>query len=182
MLDVQTLAASYAAMQHEAALHADDKALRQHIVHTLKRCLPAAIVTEAMADACFSAVHALADSDDPMHTGAIHAWAGVFLQTEAAADDPLLERLHQSALRRIPQGRPAARDDLRLVTLDALYRPGILPPGDHLAFLKHRLGLNGCPRLSCEEIAVHMHKPLTYIHELEAAILTTLSHHGGSHA
>ncbi|MBQ4581526.1 MAG: hypothetical protein IJA83_12780 [Clostridia bacterium] len=182
MPDVQTLAAKYAAMQHKAVLRADDNALRRHIADTLKRCLPPQLITAEVTDNCFHAVQLLPDAADPMHTGAIHAWAGVYLQTAADTDHPLLQRLHHAALRLLPESSSATRDDLRLITLDALYKPGLLPPGTHLAFLKHRLGLNGSPRLSCEEIAVRIHHPLTRIHELEAAIITTLSLHGGSYA
>ena len=116
-----------------------------------------------------------------MHTSAIHAWSGVYLLTAMEAASPLLQRLHRSALRLLPEDHAATRDDLRLVTLDALYHPGLLPPGEHLAYLRHRLGMNGAARLSCEEIALRMHKPLVYIHELESAILTILSN-GGPHA
>ena len=184
MLDVQSLAAKYAAMQHNAVIRADDAALRRHITETLRRCLPVSIVTSTIVEQCFCTVHALPEQADPMHTGAIHAWAGEYLLETDAAEGTLLHRLHASAKRLLPADRPAARDDIRLVVLDALCQPGCLPPGTHLAFLKHRLGLNGSPRLSCEEIAFRMHKPLTYIHELESAILTTLSatHTGGNHA
>ena len=183
MLDVQNLAAKYAAIQHEAVLHADDKALRRHITDTLKCCLPPQLVTTALIEACFRTVQHQSDAADPMHTGAIHAFAGQYLQ-ETASDNPLLQRLHASAQRLLPAKQPATRDDIRLVVLDALYQPGLLPPGTHLAYLNHRLGRNGHPRLSCEEIAVRMHKPITYIHELESAILTILSAHynGGRHA
>ena len=180
MLDqLQTLAARYADMQRNIAETADAAALRRHIVSTLTRCLPAAFVTDDMVAHCFNAVHSLPLEVDPMHTGAIHAWAGVYLLTAADAQHPLLRRLHCSALRLLGE-RPATRDDLRLVTLDALYQPGLLPPGPETAFVRHRLGLCS-PRLSCEEIALRMHKPLIYIHELESAILTTLSN-GGPHA
>ena len=118
-----------------------------------------------------------------MHTGTIHAFAGDYLQNAHAPNNPLLARLHASALRLLPKNRPSSREDLRLVTLDALYTPGLLPPGMHSAYLRHRLG-PGCIRLSNEEIALRMHQPLVFIHELESAILTTLTsrHTGGSHA
>ncbi len=184
MLDVQSLAAKYAAMQRDVIRTSDEAAMRRHIADTLARCLPASIVTDDMVGRCFLVVHALPEQADPMHTGAIHNWAGQYLLTAAAAEGTLLHRLHASAKRLLPADRPADRDDIRLVVLDALYQPGCLPPETHLAFLKYRLGLNGSPRLSCEEIAFRMHKPLPYIHELESAILTTLSatHTGGNHA
>ena len=182
--DFASLAARYAAMQHRIICHADETALRNHIKATLHRCLPAGAVTDAMLADCFTTVNALPDHHDPMHTRAIHAWAGQYLLQAAASDAPLLHRLHQSALRLLPADQIADRDALRLVTLDALYFPGTLPAGTQLAFLKHRLGLNGSPRLSCEEIAIRLHMPLTAVHELEAAILTRLSssYYGGSHA
>lgn len=181
MPDVQSLAAKYAAMQHDAVIRADDAALRRHIADTLRRCLPAAVVTYGMVEQCFYAVNDLPGRNDPMHTGAIHAWAGEYL-LHSAAEEGTLRRLRASAKRLLPSDRPADRDDIRLVTLDALYQPGMLPAGTHLAFLKHRLGLNGCPRLSCEEIAIRMHQPLTRVHELESAILTILTNTGGPHA
>ena len=182
--DLASLAAGYAAVQHEAVLRADDASLRRHITATLMRCLPPQVVTPEITEDCFRDVCCRPDTDDPMHTGAIHAWAGYFLRDVEAPAGTLLHCLHNSAIRLLHPNRPAERDDLRLVTLDALYQPGQLPAGMHLAFLKHRLGLNGSPRLSCEEISLRMHQPLTYIHELESAILTILSshHNGGSHA
>lgn len=183
MLDVQSLAAKYAAMQHEAVLHADDITLRRHIADTLKRCLLPQLVTTELIEACFRTVQHQSDAADPMHTGIIHAFAGQYLQ-ETASNDPLLQQLHASALRLLPAKQPATRDDIRLVVLDALYKPGLLPAGTHLAYLNHRLGRNGHPRLSCEEIAIRMHMPLTSIRELESAILTILStqYNGGRHA
>jgi len=179
---LQAMVADCAAMQHEAALQADDDALRKHIQNTLQRCLPAAIVTGDMLDACFQAVQADLQLHDPMHTGAIHAWAAHYLLTTARdADDPLLRRLHHAAQRLLPKHHVADRDDLRLVTMSALYVPHSLPLGTHTTFINHRLGLKG-PPLSCEEIAIRMHKPLVYIHELESAILTILSAKGDCHA
>ena len=180
--DLQRLAARYAARQHTAAALADDTALQNHITHTLRRCLPVSVITAEMVDHCYRAVCQLPEDNDPMHTGAIHTFAGSYL-VQADADDRLMKRLHSSALRLLPADHPASRDDLRLVTLDALYSPGLLPPGEHTAYLKRRLGL-GCIRLSHEEIALRMHKPLVYIHEMEAAILTLLTSHyaGGFHA
>jgi len=182
--DLASLAAGYAAMQHEAVLRADDASLRRHIRATLMRCLPPQVFTPEMTEDCFRVICRCPDTDDPMHTGAIHAWAGQFLRDVDAPAGTLLHRLQHSAVRLLPTACAAVRDDIRLVALDALYQPGLLPDGMHLAFLKHRLGLNGIPRLSCEEIALRMHHPLTYIHELESAILTILSshHNGGSHA
>ena len=183
MLDqLQHLAAKYADLQHKAAECAADTALRQHISSTLKRCLPASVISKDLVNRCFNTIHSLPIDDDPMHTGAIHAWAGLYLATNIGADHPLLKRLHHSALRLLPEARAATRDDLRLVTLDALYQPGLLPQGEHLAYLHHRLGLHETERLSCEEIALRMHKPLVYIHELESAILTILANNGGPYA
>ena len=183
MLDkLQAMAADCAAMQHEVALQADDATLRKHIQNTLQRCLPAAIVTRDVLDACFQAVQADLQLHDPMHTGAIHAWAAHYLLTTARdANDPLLRRLHHAAQRLLPKHHVADRDDLRLVTMSALYAPHSLPLGTHTTFINHRLGLKG-PPLSCEEIAIRMHKPLVYIHELESAILTILSAKGDCHA
>lgn len=183
MLDkLRALAADCAAMQHEAALQADDAALRKHIQNTLQRCLPPAIITGDMLDACLQTVEAESQLQDPMHTGAIHAWAAHYLLTVACdADDPLLKKLHHAAQRLLPRHHDAERDDLRLVTMSALYAPHLLPLGVHTTFINHRLGLKGT-RLSCEEIAIRMHKPLVYIHELESAILTILSSNGGNHA
>lgn len=183
MLDkLQALVADCAAIQHEAVLQADNAALRKHIQNTLQRCLPAAIVTGDVLDACFQALQADSQLQDPMHTGAIHAWAAHYLLTAACdTDDPLLKKLHHAAQRLLSHHRDADRNDLRLVTMSALYAPHLLPLGTHTTFINHRLGLKG-PRLSCEEIALRMHKPLVYIHELESAILTILSSNGGHHA
>lgn len=180
--DVQGLAAKYADIQRRIVNRPDHSAvLREHITSTLRRCLPPSVITNNMAECCFRALHALPDGNDPMKTGAIHAWAGLFLQTAADADLPLMQRLHCSALKLLPDNRAATRDDLRLVSLDALYAPQLLPPGMHTAFVRHRLGLNG-PRLSCEEIALRMHRALVEIHELESAVLTILSAKGDCHA
>lgn len=184
MLDnLQSLALKYADAQHGLVRQADEAVLRRHIADTLHRCLPPEIVTSAMADQCYRALQSSSDVHDPMHMGAIHAFAGEYLKNAVHPDTPLLARLHDSALRLLPKNRPASRDDLRLVTLDALYKPGLLPLGTHTAYLHHRLGL-GCIRLSNEEIALRMHQPLVSIHELESAILTILTsrHTGGSHA
>ena len=180
--DLQGLAARYAVRQHTTAALADHSMLQRHIVHTLLRCLPESVVTADIVDKCFRTVCLLPEINDPMHTGAIHAFAGSYL-LKTVADTPLLQRLQHSAARLLRNNQPASRDDLRLVALDALYIPGLLPPGEHIAYLKHRLG-RGCIRLSNDEIALRMHKPLVYIHELEAAILTALStkYAGGHHA
>ena len=181
--DLQSLALKYAAAQHGLVCHADEAVLHRHIADTLHRCLPPEIVTPALVDQCFCTLQSSSDVNDPMHTGAIHAFAGDYLQNAHDPNKPLLARLHASALRLLPKNRPASREDLRLVTMDALYTPGLLSPGMHSAYLRHRLGL-GCSRLSNEEIALRMHQPLVFIHELESAILTTLTsrHTGGSHA
>lgn len=182
---LQSLALKYASMQHEAAELAqqDPGSLRRHIRQTLCRCLPEAAITEDFVSRCFEAVRDLDAVHDPMHTGAIHAFAGELLLSADSAD-PLTVRLQDAARRLLPVSLPATRDDLRLVTLDALHAPGLLPDGEASAFVRQRLGLrDGIPR-SCEEIAAAMHKPLTYIHELETAVLATLSlhHTGGRHA
>ena len=181
--DFQCLACSYADMQRKAASHMNKDTLRQHITHTLQRCLPSAAVKPDMVNSCLLALQLVPDSNDPMRTGAIHAYAGQYLLASHTEDDPLLQRLHRSAKRLLPGDISASRDDLRLVSLDALYQPGILPPGIYSAYIHHRLGLH-TPRLSCEEIAIRMHKSLIFIHELDAAILTLLStdYAGGSHA
>lgn len=180
--DVQDLAAKYVDMQHRIVNRTGHSAaLREHITSTLSRCLPPSVITTDMTECCFRAVHALPDENDPLKTGAIHAWAGLFLQTAADAELPLMQRLHCSALKLLPDNRAATRDDLRLVSLDALYAPQLLPPGVLTSIVRHRLGLNG-PRLSCEEIALRMHRPLVEIHELESAVLTILSAKGDYHA
>ncbi|MBQ8554874.1 MAG: hypothetical protein IJ438_03270 [Clostridia bacterium] len=181
--DFQHLARNCAALQQEVAAHANKATLHQHISDTLRRCLPAAAVTPDLVEGCLLAVQSLPTAADPMHTGAIYAYAGQYLLASHSEDEPLLQRLHDSAKRLLWEDRPANRDDLRLVTLDALYRPGILPRGMHNAYMRYRLGLNG-PRLSCEEIACRMHKPLIFIHETEAALLNILStnHAGGPYA
>lgn len=180
--DLQQLAVRYADMQRDVILHMDDPVLlRKHIRATLGRCLPPSVISDEMTDRCFSAIQTLSCGDDPLFTGAIHAWAGLYLLTVTDAEQPLLRQLHRSALKLLPEKREATRDDLRLVTLDALYDPRLLPRGEAAAFARFRLGLNG-PRLSCEEIALRMHKPLVYIHELESAVLTILSAKGDCHA
>lgn len=180
--DVHSLAAKYAYMQRQIMNRPDHSAvLREHITSTLRRCLPPSVITNNMAECCFRAVHALPDENDPLKTGAIHAWAGLFLQTAADAELPMMQRLHCSALKLLPDNRAATRDDLRLVSLDVLYAPQLLPPGVLTSFVRHRLGLHG-PRLSCEEIALRMHRPLVEIHELESAVLTILSAKGDCHA
>lgn len=180
--DVHSLAAKYAYMQRQIMNRPDHSAvLREHITSTLRRCLPRSVITNNMAECCFRAVHALPDENDPLKTGAIHAWAGLFLQTAADAELPMMQRLHCSALKLLPDNRAATRDDLRLVSLDVLYAPQLLPPGVLTSFVRHRLGLHG-PRLSCEEIALRMHRPLVEIHELDSAVLTILSAKGDCHA
>lgn len=181
--DLKLLASKYGNMQRNAIRHASDESLRQHIAWTLCRCLPPAAVTESFVSDCYEALQDQDSSCDPMHTGAIHAFAGKYL-LHTSDEEPLMKRLHHSACRLLPPGSAATRDSLRLITLDALFDPQLLPQGMHIAFVRHRLGLkDGVPR-SCEEIAAFMHKPLTYIHELESAILTVLSSNytGGHHA
>lgn len=179
----QRLASQGANRQREAIADAHPAMLRRHITDTLRRCLPTSAVIPELTEGCFLAVQPLSQDTDPLHTGAILAYAGQYLFSVAPADDPLLQKLHRSAERLLPPDSPATRDDLRLVALDALYHPGVLPDGVHNAYIRYRLGLNG-HRLSNEEIAARMHMPLVAIHELEAAILTALSYHydGGSHA
>jgi len=184
-MQLDQLALKYARLQHAAVHHAqeDPNMLRQHITQTLQRCLPSCIVNDMLIDECLHVVRDCSVLHDPMHTGVIHAFAGEYLQDTVNPDNPLLERLHASALRLLPKNRPASRADLRLVTLDAFYQPGVLPQGRHTAYLRHRLGL-GVPRLSNEEIAVRMRRPIVYIHELESAILTILTsnYSGGPNA
>lgn len=179
----QRLARSSADLQRKAAAVADQAMLRRHITDTLRRCLPAVIVTPDLVDSCLLAIQLFPEGNDPLHTGTICAYAGQYLLAATQADEPLLQKLHRSAQRLLSADTPACRNDLRLVTLDALYHPGALPDGMHNAYMKHRLGLN-CPRLSREEIACRMHMQLVDIHELEAAILSALSCHydGGFHA
>lgn len=180
--DFQRLARTCAGLQHKAAV-ADRSALRRHISDTLRRCLPAAAVTHELVEGCLLAILPLPQDADPMHTGAIITYAGQYLLATSFLEEPLLQRLQRSAQKLLSVDKPASRDDLRLVTLDALYHPGILPDGIHNAYIRRRLGLNG-PRLSNEEIAASMHMRLVDVHEMEAAILTALSYHhdGGSHA
>jgi len=180
--DLRHLAVRYADIQRDVILHADDPVLlKKHIRTTLGRCLPPSVISDEVTDRCFRAIQTLSCDSDPLFTGAIHAWAGLYLLTATDAEQPLLRQLHRSALRLLPENREATRDDLRLVTLDALYDPRLFPHGEAAAFARFRLGLNG-PRLSCEEIALRMHKPLVYIHELESAVLTILSAKGDCHA
>lgn len=177
------LASQGATLQREAIADTHPAILHRHITDTLRRCFPASAVIAELTEGCFLAVQPLSQDTDPLHTGAILAYAGQYLFSVAPADDPLLQKLHRSAKKLLPPDSPATRDDLRLVALDALYHPGVLPDGVHNAYIRHRLGLND-HRLSNEEIAARMHMPLVAIHELEAAILTALSYHydGGSHA
>ena len=179
----QHLASHGAELQREAFAGESPAMLRRHIEDTLRRALPAAAVTPELVEGCLSAVRPLPTNTDPLHTGAIHEYARQYLLADHMAEDALLQALHRSAKRLLPENGPASRDDLRLVTLDALYHPGMLPDGMARSYLRFRLGLNG-PRLSCEEIACRMHKPLTFIHEMEAALLNTLTqrHFGGPHA
>lgn len=182
---LQNLALKYARMQHEAALFSqtDDEKLRQHIMQTLCRCLPESVITVSMVEKCLASLDRSHTGTDPMHTGGIHAFAGDWL-LHTISTDPLMQRLHDAACKYLRPDHTATRDDLRLVTLAALYDPKLLPPGEAAAFVRHRLGLrDGIPR-SCEEIAAFMHKPLVYIHELESALLTILSsqYAGGHHA
>lgn len=184
MLDhFQRLARNGADLQRQVYAAADRPTLRQHVINSLERALPAAAVTPDMVDGCLLAVGSLPTEADPMHTGAIYAYAGQYLLAIHPTEGTLLHKLHGAAKKVLLEDIPASRDDLRLVTLDALYDRGMLPSGMHNAYMRHRLGLNG-PRLSCEEIALRMHKPLTAIHELEAALLNILSkrHSGGPHA
>ena len=182
--DIRFLAARYASQQHQIIQHADSAALRQHIADTFIRCLPKQIVIPSMVERCYMAIQALPDTDDPMHTSAVHAWAGRYLLEVPATTDSLLLRLHKAAKRFLPPEKPSTRDALRLVSLFALYEPKLLHSHEAIAFVGWRLGLkDGLPR-SCEEISVFMHKPLLYIHELESAVLTCLSTqtYGGYHA
>lgn len=181
--DFQLLASNGADLQRRVYTDGSHATLRQHITDTLRRGLPAAAVTPDMVDSCLLAVSSLPTENDPLHTGAIYEYAGQYLLAIQQEDNPLLQRLHDSARRLLPNDRPASRDDLRMVTLDALYHPGMLPRGIFNAYLRHRLGLN-TPRLSCEELAHRMHKPLIFIHEMEAALLGILSqrYSGGPHA
>ena len=176
----------HAVAQQESILYAQQHVplMYEHIRRTLCRCLPPCIVTDKMVESCFLALEHSAAELDPMHTGAIHAFAGAMLLNEAHSTHPLLRKLQRSAQRLLPKGQAAGRDDLRLVTLDALYNPHLLPPGPHTSYINLRLGLkDGIPR-SCEEIAAYTHRPLTYVRELEAAVINTLiaRSSGGSHA
>lgn len=179
----QYLASHGADLQREAFAGKSPAMLRRHIEDTLRRALPAAAVTPELVEGCLWAVRPLPTDTDPLHTGAIYDYAGQYLLADHPAEDALLQALHRSAKRLLPQSSPARRDDMRLVTLDALYHPGMLPDGMARSYLRFRLGRNG-PRLSCEEIACRMHKPLVFIHEMEAALLNTLTqrHFGGPYA
>lgn len=182
---LQTLALKYARMQHEAAILAqtDDEKMRQHIMQTLCRCLPESVVTASIVEECCASLRRSQTSTDPMHTGAIHAFARDLL-LHSTSTNPLMQRLHDAACKYLRPDHTVTRDDLRLVSLAALYDSKHLPAGETIVFVRYRLGLrDGVPR-SCEEIAAFMHKPLLYIHELETAILTILSSQcaGGHHA
>lgn len=185
LLSLQNLALKYARLQHEAAdlAQMDDEKMCQHIRQTLCRCLPEIIVTSSIVEECWASLDRSHTAADPMHTGAIHAFAGDLLLHTSSAD-PLMQRLHAAACKYLRPNHTATRDDLRLVTLAALYDQQRIPAGEAISFVRHRLGhRDGIPR-SCEEISAFMHKPLVYIHELESAILTILSLHytGGTHA
>ena len=179
----QRLAANGADLQRRISADGNPATLRQHIQDTLCRGLPAPAVTQEMVDGCFLAVRALPAESDPLHTGAIYEYAAQYLLAIRPAEDSLLHKLHDSAERLLPKDRPASRDDLRLVTLDALYYPHLLPSGMYNCYMRYRLGRN-VPRLSCEEIAYRMHKPLSFIYYLEAFLLEILSKRcsGGLHA
>lgn len=148
-------------------------ALRSHIRATLSRCLPQ-FADEDMINRCLMQLVDQDASSDPMFTGAIHQFAAKELMAEPP-DDPLRQRLHDAALRHLPTNRPVNRDDLRLVALDALFDPSILPYSKHAGFYRLRLGLNGTLPHSCEEIAAKLHLPLTLVHAIESNALTALS-------
>lgn len=184
MLALESLASKYAQMQHNIAadFQKDAEKMKLHIRQTLCRCLPDCIVTDSLVADCYRFIPLVAPDHDPMHMGAIHAFAGCFL-LHADCNDPMMLRLHKAACKVLSPKQAATRDDLRLVTLAALYEPKLLPDFECRRFVRYRLGLyDGIPR-TCEEIACLLHQPLVYIHELEAAILFSFAHHaGGSHA
>lgn len=168
--------AVYAFAQRQAVSHAqhDPEALRKHILWTLRRCLPV-MVSENMVDRCLAQLMQTPDDDDPMYTGAIHQFAAAELLAEPKDDDPMTHRLHESALRHLPLTRPVTRDDIRLVSLDALSDPTRLPDSCHSGFLRLRLGLNGSRMHSCEEIAARMHLPVHAVRSIEANALRSLT-------
>lgn len=168
--------AVYAFAQRQAVSHTqhDPDALRKHILWTIRRCLPVK-VSEDMIDRCLAHLMQNPDDDDPMYTGAIHQFAAAELLAEPTTDDPMEHRLHESALRHLPLTRPVSRDDIRLVSLDALFDPAQLPYSRRAGFLRLRLGLNGSRMHSCEEIAVRMNLPLPAVRSIEVNELRSLA-------
>ncbi len=168
--------AVYAFVQRKVAerAHDDPAALRRHILMTLQRCVPT-MITKDMIDRCLAQLMQQPDANDPMHTCAIHQFAASELLAEPSNDDPMAHRLHESALRHLPLTHPVTRDDIRLVSLDALCDPAWLHSSSHAASLRLRLGLMGSRQHSCEEIAARMHLPLDAVHAIEANELFALS-------
>lgn len=169
-------AAGLASLQRRLAENAASTPtlMHRHVRDTLRRCLPCG-VTEDQVERCLQEVSALSEKGDPMHTGAIHAFAAKELLTLPPNPKPLQRKLYSAAVRRLKGRSTITRDDLRLVALDALFDPSILQYSPHAGFFRLRLGLHGSPACSCEEIACLLHIPLTRVYEIETAALQTLT-------
>lgn len=149
--------------------------LRSHVLDTLSQCFPLGVPTKAY-HACLEEMMQQSEAGDPMHTGAIYAFAARYLKTPQKNASVQWQRLHEAALRRLPDDRSVTRDDFRLTALDALFDPAILKDCPHAGFFRLRLGLDGGKSYSCEEIACYLHLPLTLVHEIEAGALHALTH------
>lgn len=141
---------------------------RRHIRLTLSRCIPACVVTEDMVTRCERLL-----GDAAWDTGDIIRFAAAELLDDPQGKHPLMHRLHQSAMVVLNGVTCTTRDDLRLITLHALFKPSLLPQ-PYAGYLFLRLGKHTGCILSAEEVAAATHLPVTYIREVEEGTLQYL--------
>lgn len=143
--------------------------LRRHIRQTLARCIPACVVTDDLVTRCEQAVNAAC----PWDTGEIVHFAAGELLSSPTGKHPLLQRLHHSAVKLLTNPAEATRDDLRLVTLHALFEPHLLPQ-PYAGYMALRLGYHRSAPLSTEAVAAATHMSPTFIREVEEGALQAL--------
>lgn len=168
---LRSMGAAYSWCQHYLAtsLH-QNESLRRHIRETLQRCIPAFLVTDDMVTRCESQLSA----GDRWDTGVIFRFAAEELLSNPTGTHPLMTKLHASAQLILSSPESASWDDLRLVSLHALYDSRKLPHAPETAFLPLRLGLKDGQLLSVEAVAAKTQLPVLLIREIEAAALQTL--------
>ena len=167
---LRTLAAVPAWAQNTLSVTlAQSEPRRRHIRETLSRCMPSCVITGDMVTRCEKNL----GDDAGWNTCEIIRFAAGELLADPKGKHPLMQKLHRSARIILRDASDASRDDLRLVTLHALFDPARFSQ-PYAGYLSLRLGHQSGRILTAEAVSAATHLPLTYIREVEEGALQYL--------